>query len=105
MEKECYIDTNFQRHCDANDGWYTTLFDLTAEECVTACEGYEDCVVAHHHPGNQIWAEDDRTNCWLWSYKATVCDWHGAEGIKYHPGATMIRCIDSTDITGLKLTY
>ena len=50
----------------------------------------------HHHPGNQIWKNDDRTNCKLWDITTKPCDWNGGELGATHPGATMIWCSGST---------
>ena len=92
----CRFDPNFLRYCDANGGWHKMLFSVSAEECLRKCsEDYPECKRAPHHPGNQIWPSDDRTNCWLWSDKALPCPWgDGALG-PAHPGATMIECDDS----------
>mgnify|MGYP000667439940 CR=1 FL=1 len=103
----CQFSNDFVRHCAANGGWYTTLFNLSAEECLRMCSDvYDECVVAHHHPSFQIWPDGTATNCWLWSEAATPCAWGGAETITGHPGATMIRCNDgmfrNNIIKGLK---
>jgi len=90
---ECILDNpNFLRHCDANGGYAETLFNLSAEECREICENQSQCALAHHHPGNQIWSTDSRTNCWLWSSDALPCNWGDAALLGNHPGATMITC-------------
>ena len=89
----CEFSSDFVRHCNAQGDWYTVLYTLSPEECARRCSNdYPDCHVAHHHPAFQIWPDEKRTHCWLWSKNATKCDWGGAEGQSGHPGATMIRC-------------
>lgn len=78
------------------------MFDLTAHDCLAACSAHKSCTKAHHHPGNQIWENDNRTSCWLWDEDATPCDWKGGELIDYHPGATMIRCSKPTQCDDIK---
>ena len=92
----CHFDSNFLRHCDTiNGGFITKLFDLTAEECRKRCsDDYSECAKAHHHPGGQVWQNDGRTNCWLWTSQAMPCTGAGATGER-NPGATMIRCDES----------
>ena len=72
-------------------GYVTTLYDVTAQECLIECQGNTHCDKAHHHPGYQIWENDGRSNCWLWSSISTPCNWNGGERVQ-PSGATMIRC-------------
>ena len=89
----CDFSDDFVRMCGANGGWYEVVDLLNAEECLRQCSNdYPDCHVAHWHQGYQIWSEWPETHCWLWSDKATKCDWNGGELIGGHPNAKMIRC-------------
>ena len=51
---------------------------------------YQNFRKAHHHVPFSIWGDDARTVCWLWSDKASACDWGGSELIAGE--AQMIRC-------------
>ena len=87
--ERCAFSDHFVRHCaDALHHYY----DITADECLHRCNADSRCEKAHHHPGNQIWAEDDRTSCWLWDADAKPCAWEGGQHGAWHPGASMIWC-------------
>lgn len=93
LTRDCYFDNdNFLRHCEANGGWNKMLYNLSPEQCMLECNNNRDCVLAHHHPSFQIWSHDHRTNCWMWSARATACPWGTGATLANHPGATMIKC-------------
>ena len=86
-------DDEFVRHCGANGGFHTVLYNLSPDECLRRCsDEFPECKGAQHYPSFLIWGDKRQTNCWLWSDKGTPCPWgHGAL-IAGHPGATMIKC-------------
>lgn len=90
--RRCQLSSNFQRYCY---GKHTQFRDLTAEECVNKCNKDPNILVAHWHPGFQIWKKDRRSVCFAFrkdDKNLKVCPWGTGALIGANPGARMIRC-------------
>ena len=86
--ERCYPD-EFLRCCGTP---LQLIYGDLSETCRQCCNDMENCFVAQWHPGEQVWADEPRTTCWLWAEDTEVCNWGGAETIDYHPGAQMFSC-------------
>ncbi|XP_066931932.1 uncharacterized protein [Clytia hemisphaerica] len=92
--ERCFLDERFTRHCGAALRY---SYGQSYEHCRQECNDRADCQIAHWHPPYQIWDDEARSVCFLFSENAERCDWGGAELISYHPGAQMIRCKEKID--------
>jgi uncharacterized protein YgiB involved in biofilm formation len=89
-ESRCYFSDNILRHCDESGD---VSFELTADECLAACNNDADCMKAYHRVEEAV--TGDVQVCWMWSEHAIECEWEAAN--IDHEGATMIWCEDNQD--------
>ena len=89
--RRCDLSCYFQRYCGTI---HKQLYAKTPEECRAICDADASCMVGTWHPPKQIWGDEDRPVCFLFSKdrNAVVGNWGGVELYDYHPGAKMIRC-------------